>query len=388
MTTAERTRRQRWHAARRRGLRLLRPAATTMRADALRVDEGGEHGAAVMLERALFENPQWGERAAEGPAGDGDARLRFASARMRIDGRWLEVEGYHRSRDHECPVTAEAIEIGIEITAGDSAAHTEWLPSDLALTAASARHPHSAWAIVAAGTSLGKEEPAELVMIANSGPPEAERTPDGWEQAEHWTTAHAIAACAIGGPGALPEAVAGLTARKLGQCLPVRRGEGVRIAVVASTEGSPAGSWAATGQWAEADDVAGAHSGRAAANRERYRGTPFEDQRVLGIGVPLDGPERVEALQVEAAGEPIEELGSDLRGRMRRPERGEASGTVVWRIDDGEDAAIAAHRISEDEAAAITDLLNANTIRTLAARAQEPRARRGLSAAIRATGLR
>lgn len=310
---------------------------------------------------------------------------------MRIDGRWHEVDGYHRSRDHEWPVTAEAIEIGIEVKQGDEAGRIEWLPSDLALTAASARHPHNAWAIVAAGTSLGKDELAELLMIAYSGPPEAERTPDGWEQAEHWTTAHAIAACAIGGPGALPEAVAALTARKLGQCLPVRlnaRGEGVRIAVVASTEGSPAGSWAATGQWAEADHVAGAHSGRAAANRGRYRGTPFEDQRALEIGVPLDGPERVAALQVEAAGEPIEALGSDLRGRMRRPEAGEASGTVVWRIDDGEDAAIAAHRISDDEAGAITDLVNANTIRTLAARAQEPRARRGLSAAIRATGLR
>ena len=198
-----------------------------------------------------------------------------------------------------------------------------------------------------------------------------------------------MAICAIGGPAALPEAVAAVTAPQLGRCLPVRLGggRGVRIALVASTEGTPMGSWGASGQWAEGDDLAGARSGQAAANRKRYAGTAFERHRALEIGVPLDGPERVRALQTEAAGDPIEQLGSELRGRMRRPEPGEAHGTIVWRAGEDGDESIAAHRISGDEAAAIVELVNAGTIRTLAERAREPYERRGLSAAIRQSGL-
>ena len=112
-----------------------------------------------------------------------------------------------------------------------------------------------------------------------------------------------------------------------------------------------------------------------------------EPEAVPEIGAPLDGAERVAALQTEAAGERIEQLGSELRGRMRRPEPGEAHGTIVWRIEDGDDGAVAAHRNSGDEAAAIAELVNAGTVRTLAERARDPRERRGLSAAIRQAGL-
>ena len=120
-----------------------------------------------------------------------------------------------------------------------------------------------------------------------------------------------------------------------------------------------------------------------------------EGEAVICLGdITVDGEalahaERVEALATEGAGQPIDELGSGLRGRMRRPENGERTGTIVWRIDDdGGDGAIAAHRITGDEVAAIADLVNAHSIETLAARAHDPRACRGLSAATRAAGLR
>ena len=66
---------------------------------------------------------------------------------------------------------------------------------------------------------------------------------------------------------------------------------------------------------------------------------------------------------------------------------GSPSGTIVWRTADGEDEAIAAHRVTDDETAAIVDLVNAKTIRTLASRAHDARARRGLAAAIRQAGF-
>ena len=254
----------------------MRPVTGTFNTDPVVVEENGQHACSEMLERTLALNPEWRRRAAAGPAGETDARLRFVGARMRIDGVEHEVAGYHRDYAHEWPVTAEAVEIGIEVSGAE---HTEWLPSDLALTAPSGHHPHAGWAIVAAGTTLRREELAELLIIAYSGPPEADRWPHGTEQAAHVATANAMATCALGGPGALPEAVAALTAPHLGRCLPVRlnaTGDVIRIAVLASTEGTPAGIWGATGQWAEADDIAGARSGRAAANRKRYRGTAFE----------------------------------------------------------------------------------------------------------------
>ncbi len=63
---------------------------------------------------------------------------------MRIDGVVHKVDGYHRDYAHEWPVTAETIEIGIEVSAADGWTRTEWPRSDLALTAASGRHPHNA----------------------------------------------------------------------------------------------------------------------------------------------------------------------------------------------------------------------------------------------------
>ena len=72
------------HAA--QGLRLMRPVTAMTAADAVIVEENREHDSTVVLERALALNPEWGGRAAECPVGNGDARLRFIGARLRIDG--------------------------------------------------------------------------------------------------------------------------------------------------------------------------------------------------------------------------------------------------------------------------------------------------------------
>ena len=339
-----------------------------------------KHGINVMLERALDQNPYWRERAVEAFSKEGATRaetlpkLRCLGATIVVEGKRHDAIEYMDDEGNLWPVKAARVAVRIEVQENESWKEHE-LASDLALTRESAFHPGKSWAIATPTCSLETDQLAELLMVAYRGPPECITRPSASQEAEQWAAATAIAKCALRGERGIAEAATNLIRRTLGQCLPLRLPKGAGLLVLAQAQEKGCGLFTVTtretGEWW----ARGEAGKQARSNAARYKDTAFHGYEPMEIGVPIVDEKSIETIRKTEVGEPLEELGSRIGGRIvtlsENQEEARAH-AVIWRIELYDKIEEAAHRLSAPEYELLTKIVNQRTVQTLAARNRTP----------------